>query len=81
MDDTAIKSNKALWFGVEACASICNIAGIYIGSTTMLGAMWYGIALIFWYALTIKKKLWGLMPLNIAVTIVTILNIWKAFYS
>jgi len=66
------------WLFVELLASILTLAGIYVGSTTALGASMYLASLVFWYALTFAKRLWGLMPLNIASTVVSALNLWRA---
>lgn len=66
------------WTVVEFCASCLTLAGIYAGSTTALGASLYLASLVFWYALTWRKSLWGLMPLNVATTVVASLNLWRA---
>lgn len=68
-----------LLFIVELLASVTTIAGIYVGSTTLAGAVLYLVSVVFWYWLTFGKRLWGLMPLNIAVTIVATINVYKAF--
>jgi hypothetical protein len=66
------------WLAVELMASGLTLAGIYAGSTTATGAALYLASLVFWYAVTVKKKLWGLMPLNVATTAVAALNLWRA---
>lgn len=66
------------WLGVELLASGLTLAGIYVGSTTAAGASLYLASLVFWYALTVRKRLWGLLPLNVASTVVTALNLWRA---
>ncbi len=66
------------WLFIELLASTLTLGGIYAGSTTALGALLYLISLIFWYWLTVGKRLWGLMPLNIATTFVASLNFLKA---
>lgn len=63
---------------VELLASGLTLAGIYIGSTTAIGAGLYLASLVFWYWLTVAKRLWGLMPLNVASTVVSVINLWKA---
>lgn len=67
-----------LSFWLQLCASITTLLGIYLGSTTLYGASCYALSLIFWYTLTFKDKMWGIMPLNIATTVVVIVNIHKA---
>ena len=66
------------WLIVELLASGLTLAGIYAGSTTAAGASLYLASLVFWYAITWKKSLWGLMPLNVATTAVASLNLWRA---
>jgi hypothetical protein len=66
------------WLIVELCASGLTLAGIYVGSTTATGAALYLLSLVFWYWLTVGKRLWGLMPLNVASTVVSALNLWRA---
>ena len=66
------------WLIVELLASCLTLAGIYVGSTTAIGAALYLVSLVFWYALTVGKRLWGLMPLNVATTVVASMNLWAA---
>ena len=63
---------------VELAASVFTLAGIYIGSTTALGAACYLVSLVFWWWLTVAKKLWGIVPLNAASTVVSAFNLWRA---
>jgi hypothetical protein len=66
------------WLAVELLASGLLLAALHVGSSTATGASLYLASLVFWYAMTIKKRLWGLMPLNVASTIVSSLNLWRA---
>jgi len=66
------------WLACELAASGLTLAGIYAGSTTIAGALLYLLSLVFWYAVTVKKRLWGLMPLNVATTFIVSLNLWRA---
>jgi len=63
---------------VEIAASILTLAGIYLGSTTLLGAIAYLGSMVFWWWLTYSRKLWGLVPLNIGSTILSAYNLWSA---
>lgn len=65
-------------FLLECAASLLTLAGIYFGSTTTLGAGLYLFSLVFWYALCIQRKMWGLMPLNIATTVLSGINLYKS---
>jgi len=62
-------------FAVETLASITSVAGLYIGSTTLIGASCYGVGLIFWVWLMFHKKMWGLLPLNILSLLAVIANL------
>jgi hypothetical protein len=66
------------WLIAELLASGLTLAGIYAGSTSAAGASLYLASLVFWYAVTVKKRLWGLMPLNVATTVVAAVNLWRA---
>lgn len=67
-----------LAFGLEFGASVTTIVGIYVGSTTLIGASWYAVSLIFWYGLMFRRRMWGLAPLNVASTIVVAINLLQA---
>ena len=74
----SVQAPRVIWFLVELMASITTLAGVYLGSTTLPGVCMYVASLVFWYALTVKKRLWGLMPLNIGTTVVLAINLYKA---
>jgi hypothetical protein len=63
---------------VELLASALTLAGMALGSTTRAGAGLYLASLVFWYLLTWRKRLWGLLPLNLATTVVCGVNFWRA---
>lgn len=66
------------WLVIQLFASVITLAGIHFGSTTALGASLYLVALAFWFWLCFGQRLWGLMPLNLASTILSAANLWKA---
>lgn len=72
------KAESHFWTIIELHASALTLAGIYVGSTTAWGAGFYLASLVFWWALTYGKRLWGLVPLNAATTIVSTMNLWAA---
>lgn len=72
------KAPKLTGFVIEFMASVLTLAGIYAGSSTAAGAALYLMSLVFWYWLTVAKRLWGLMPLNVATTIEAGVNLWRA---
>lgn len=55
---------------MELLASILTVTGMALGSTTNLGAIFYAASMVPWWWLTINNKLWGLIPLNCASTII-----------
>lgn len=61
---------------VEMIASVTTITGIWYGSTTLLGALLYAAGVPFWYWLTVARKAWGLMPLNVLTTLAIARNLW-----
>jgi hypothetical protein len=63
---------------IELGAAVFTLAGMYIGSTTLWGALMYFVACVFWHALTYRTKMWGLIPLNAAAHVISMINIWKA---
>lgn len=66
-------------FAVEAAASACTIVGMFVGSTTVAGALAYAVGLYFWLRFTFLRRAWGLMPLNVCSAIVIASNIWRAW--
>lgn len=69
---------KRLDFWIETAASVFTLAGTYIGSTTAAGACCYLVSLIFWFWMTFRKRLWGILPLNTASAVIAALNLWRA---
>lgn len=64
--------------GIELAASLPTLAGIFVGSTTAQGACFYLASLVFWFWMMARKQLWGLLPLNVASLLISILNLWRA---
>ena len=69
---------RSLNFWIECAASFFTVAGIALGTTTGLGASLYTVCLVFWWWLTFRRELWGLLPLQAAATVVTAVNLWAA---
>jgi hypothetical protein len=67
------------WLFVEVMASVLTLSGIFLGTTTLVGALVYLGSLVFWYIIAVGRRMWGLMPLNIATTIIACFNIWAAW--
>ncbi len=70
-------SEKFKWIAAELIASGLTLVGIAVGSSTHLGATFYLLSLIFWWWITFGKKMWGLVPLNGATTIIAF---WHLFH-
>ena len=58
-------------------ASVTTFLAIWLGTTTRAGAQWYAVSMPFWWGLVIHDQLLGLIPLNVAMTIVAVRNLLK----
>jgi hypothetical protein len=63
---------------VEIFASLLTIMGASIGSSTPIGNEFYMAGQIFWWWLMFSRRMWGLIPLNIAMTGI---ELWHFFKS
>jgi hypothetical protein len=70
-----VKSKTDL--AVELGASVTTLAGMYLGSTEPYGLSFYAAANVLWYWMCWRQKIWGVMPLNVATTVVVALNLWR----
>ena len=68
--------NNDIW--IETGASVLTLAGIAAGSTTVAGSCLYLASLVFWFWISFRKQLWGLMPLNVATLAISVFNLWRA---
>jgi hypothetical protein len=73
-----MKRFLTLKFFIELAASVFTLTGIYVGSTTTVGAICYLIALVFWFWMMYREKMWGLAPLNIATAVIASYNLWSS---
>jgi hypothetical protein len=55
---------------LELVASAFGLAGMYLGSTTVNGALCYAVGLPCLIACVCIRRLWGLLPLNLAQVVV-----------
>jgi hypothetical protein len=62
---------------VELGASFGTLAGVALGTTTALGGSIYLAANGFWIALILMTRMWGLVPLTAATTVVTLWTLWR----
>lgn len=69
---------KMMWAAIEGAASVFTLAGIYLGSTTVHGALFYLASLPFWFGIMIGKQAWGLLPLNVFTLVTVMINLVKA---
>ena len=63
---------------LELFASVFGLAGMYLGSTTLHGALCYAVGIPCLITCVYKRKLWGLLPLNLAQAIVIAINVFRA---
>ena len=71
-------NRKTTSFVIQLGASITTLLGVYYGTTTATGSLWYIASQALWWAIMVRDKLWGLLPLNIAMAIVLVHNLIKA---
>lgn len=64
--------------GIELSASVFTLAGIYAGSTTLLGCLLYCLANGFWFVVIFGNRLWGLIPVTVGSTIIIGFNLARA---
>ena len=62
---------------IELIASAFGLAGMALGSTERYGIACYAAAIPCLIYCVSQKKLWGLMPLNIAQGVVIAFNAWR----
>lgn len=62
---------------IEILASASTLAGMKLGSTTLHGAECYLVACLAWCAISWRKSLHGIWPLNIGALGVTLSNLWS----
>jgi hypothetical protein len=63
---------------LELFASAFGLMGMYLGSTTVNGAMCYAVAIPCLITCVCIRRLWGLLPLNIAQALVIASFLLKA---
>ena len=70
--------NHRVDIAIEFLASASTLAGMKLGSTTLHGAECYLVATLAWCAISWRKSLHGIWPLNIGALGVTLWNLWGA---
>ena|ERR1700710_134522 len=80
--DLILRSAKSISITVlgtlQLAASVFGLAGMYLGSTTLDGAMCYAVAIPCLITCAYTRRLWGLLPLNLAQAGVIGLNFFNA---
>ncbi len=69
---------RRFWRAMELGASFTTMAGMWEGSTTVVGSLWYLAAGVLFIAVSFKRKLHGLQPLNFAAIAIETFNLWAA---
>lgn len=70
------RRTRAIDFAIELVASVTTLAGMKIGSTTLVGAEFYLVSTVAWCAISWRKDLRGIWPLNIGALLVAASNLW-----
>lgn len=78
-----VESHRTRWFwrGIELAASFTTLAGMWVGSTTVVGSLWYLLAGMLFTAVSFKRHLHGLQPLNFAALAIESYNLWSALHG
>lgn len=71
-----MKKWLTLDFGIECTASVLTVTGLALGTSTLEGSLVYLLSMLPWWALLIRKRMWGLLPLNIASTLIITRNLF-----
>lgn len=74
----ASRRTRAIDLAIELVASITTLAGMWVGSTTLHGAECYLVSTLAWCAISWRKSLRGIWPLNIGAAAVSLINLWSA---
>lgn len=72
------RRNRRVDLAIQLLASVATLAGMWVGSTTAHGAEFYLVGTAAWMAISWRKGLHGIWPLNIGATIVSLKNLWAA---
>ncbi len=70
--------NRSVDLAIELVASVATLAGMWVGSTTAHGAELYLVGTAAWMAISWRKSLIGIWPLNIGAGVVSLMNLWVA---
>lgn len=74
----AARRNSRVDLAIEIVASVSTLAGMRLGSTTVLGASVYLVASAAWCAISWRKGLHGIWPLNVGSVAVMLFNLKDA---
>lgn len=75
-----VESRRTRWFwlAMQVLASITTLIGMWEGSTTVVGSLWYLAAGVLFIAVSIKHRLHGLQLLNVPALMIEAWNLWAA---
>ncbi len=63
---------------LELVASLFGLTGMYLGSSTPSGALCYAVAIPCLIGCMAIRRVWGLLPLNVAQAVVIAINLIRA---
>lgn len=72
------RRTRVFWRAMELAASCTTLAGMWVGSTTVVGSLWYLAAGVAFTAVSFKRRLHSLQPLNFAALAIEAWNLWSA---
>lgn len=70
------RRTRAIDLAIELLASVATLAGAWLGSTTLHGVECYLVSTAAWCAISWRKSLRGIWPLNIGMLLVMLSNLW-----
>ena len=62
----------------ELVASALYGVGMLTGSTTLIGSAVFLVAQIFWWLICFRRRMWGIIPVNLLMTLTSAVNLWRA---
>ena len=66
---------------LELATAGVTLTGQALGSTTLHGSLCYAMATVLWVGLTVRQRMWGLMPMNVAGAVVVGWTLWGLMHA
>lgn len=63
----------------EAGLGLTQVAGQFIGSTTLTGAWIYEGVTVGWWVWMLTGRMWGFLPINVAGLAISTYALWRLY--